>query len=851
MTHTFRALATALLTVVVLGGCNGLTDALSPGRPAEQAPAQLAFSVALPRFQTVPTDPQQLGISVRSAYERADGSFVPLDSTFVALGSEATQQVPVTVELGRCLSDAQRRDATTDASACFLRLTITLVRDGRVLDTQQIAGVRLAPGATTTVPQSIQLFEVASVFLSIAPGTEPTPGVDTLTVGSSVALLANALDANENVVTGRTATWTSSNSTVMTVLSGGVVNALAPGTATITGTVGGRSASIDFVVIPPAQRLTIVGVPGTGSGRVLSTPAGIDCTIASGVPSGACAFDFPFGTSVALTATAPSGSAFFSGWTGACLTAGSSPTCTLTMDEPRTVGVGLTGLTSVSVSPNLIGGVVVTSSVTPGIACTLSGAGSTGTCATTFPTGTSLVLTALEPGTERVRSWDGCDTTTRTTCTLSLDGTARTVSLAIDPPTVLSVAPVGSGSGVITSPPGVGSSTGLTCGEPSTLGTQCTAPYPIGSSVLVTATPQPGNRFDAWVDGPCDGSTVATCNVTFAGESTIALFARFEPSVAAVTMNLTGSGGGRVFIDGVVACELSALQTSNQCIVDRSIGASLQFTGAPLSTGQFLGFGGACEGTTCTRIVSGPLTISAEFTSMPPQVAVVVGPAPGQPGTGFVGSSGEELSCNIAGSSSTGTCSLLFPVGTEITLFAVDSEVGESIQDVFRQWSASSPCPNSPEPECTFVLGPTGADARATFGPGAQLSIYIDASSFDPFIAVAVGVSGYRSFPRCEYAEMSGFGRECRFNVPRDVPVTIQASTNSNNQLELSDFPFCSWSGTSEVASCTFSLSGTVSGEIYAFSILNFASFTTSPVFGARHQVRPTNPRRVGWAIAD
>lgn len=853
MKHTFRALSTALVAVVALGGCNGLTDALSPGRPSEQAPARLGLAVTLPRLQTTaPEDPLQLSLAVRSAYERADGSFVPLDSTSIALGSEATQQVPVTIELGRCLADEQRRAAATDPSACFLRLTIALTRQGRILDEQVLAGVRAAPGASTTVPQSIQLSEVASVVITIPPATTPAPSVNTVIVGGIVALRANPLDATGSAVPERAVTWSSTNPAVATASSTGSVTTVSPGTATITATVGGRSASVDFVVLPPPQRLTIVGVPGTGTGRVQSVPAGIDCTITAGVASGDCSVDFPAGSAVTLTASVSSGSALFSGWTGACLTAGTAPSCALTMTEARTVGAGFAGLTLVTVAPSAVGGVVVSSSTTAGIACTLGSGSTTGTCASTFLSGSTVVLTALEPGTARVRSWTGCDTSTRATCTLQLAGTPRTVSLIIDPPTVLSVAPLGSGSGVITAPAAVGSSTGLSCGQPSSLGSQCTSPYPIGSSVVVTATPQSGSRFDRWVDGPCDGNTVATCTVNFTDQSTIAFFARFEPDVAPVTLNLTGSGGGRVFINGALACELSAQQTSTQCVVDRTIGDSLTFTGVPLGAGQFLGFGGDCPpGIVCGRRITGPVTIAASFTGTPPSVQIVVGPALGQPGTGFVGSSDEALMCDIAGNSSTGVCSITRQVGSSVTLYADDFLVGGFAVDVFRRWSASSPCPNSPEPECTFTVGAAGADARVTYGPGAQLDIFIDAFSFDPFVSVTVGAAGYRSLPACSYADQSGSGRDCRFPVPRGEPVTIQASTNSNNSLELSDFPFCSWSGSSLSSSCTFTLSGPVSGEIFAISTLNLASFTSSSVFEARHFPLRRGLRRSGWAVAE
>jgi hypothetical protein len=81
--------------------------------------------------------------------------------------------------------------------------------------------------------------------------------------------------------------------------------------------------------VRPAQTLTVTK---TGvSGRVTSSPAGINCDIACSSAS----FNFPFGTSVTLTAsiTLPFGT--FIGWEGAC--AGNAPTCTVTMDQFQSV----------------------------------------------------------------------------------------------------------------------------------------------------------------------------------------------------------------------------------------------------------------------------------------------------------------------------------------------------------------------------------------------------------------------------------------------------------------------------------------------------------------------------------
>jgi Fe-S cluster biogenesis protein NfuA len=71
-----------------------------------------------------------------------------------------------------------------------------------------------------------------------------------------------------------------------------------------------------------------VRMEGTGSGRVTSTPAGINCT-------SDCSASFPPATTIDLTATPDAGSTF-QNWTGACSGTG---TCRVTMSAATTVGV--------------------------------------------------------------------------------------------------------------------------------------------------------------------------------------------------------------------------------------------------------------------------------------------------------------------------------------------------------------------------------------------------------------------------------------------------------------------------------------------------------------------------------
>ncbi len=96
------------------------------------------------------------------------------------------------------------------------------------------------------------------------------------------------------------------------------------GTGTCTVTMSGDlSVTATFTLI--THTLTVTRA-GSGSGSVTSAPAGINC-------GATCSFAFTSGATVTLTAHPASGSTF-TGWSGACTGIG---TCTVTMDQTRSV----------------------------------------------------------------------------------------------------------------------------------------------------------------------------------------------------------------------------------------------------------------------------------------------------------------------------------------------------------------------------------------------------------------------------------------------------------------------------------------------------------------------------------
>jgi PASTA domain/Divergent InlB B-repeat domain len=149
---------------------------------------------------------------------------------------------------------------------------------------------------------------------------------------------------------------------------------------------GTQNAAIS--VCPSTETLS-VAKSGGGSGTVTSSPAGIDC-------GSTCSHSYTFGTTVTLTATPATGSAF-SGWSGACSGTGS---CSTTMDQARSVTASFTLLPeTLSVAKSGGGSGTVTSSPA-GIDC-----GST--CSHSYTFGTTVTLSGTAMKGSSFAGWSG------------------------------------------------------------------------------------------------------------------------------------------------------------------------------------------------------------------------------------------------------------------------------------------------------------------------------------------------------------------------------------------------------------------------------------------------------------
>src|SRR6267143_4190920 len=175
------------------------------------------------------------------------------------------------------------------------------------------------------------------------------------------------------------------------------------------------TVSVLLNTTPPASGYVLtVNKAGTGSGTVTSsdTPPSISC----GPTCATASASYASGTVVTLTASPASGSTF-AGWSGGCT--GTGP-CTVTMNAPTTVAATFTlQTTTYTLTVNKAGtgsGTVTSSDTPPSISCGP-------TCATasaSYPSGTTVSLTASAASGSTFASWSGCDITSGTTCTVTM-----------------------------------------------------------------------------------------------------------------------------------------------------------------------------------------------------------------------------------------------------------------------------------------------------------------------------------------------------------------------------------------------------------------------------------------------
>jgi hypothetical protein len=351
-----------------------------------------------------------------------------------------------------------------------------------------------------------------------------------------------------------------------------------------------------------AMATLTVSVTGGGAGTVTSVPAGISCPT---LPD-ECAQVFPIGTVVTLTAT-PDPGLTFGGWSGAC----TNPTgpCVVTLSASKTVTANFVG-TKLTVVVNGSGSGIAVS--TPGgIACGLD-------CSQGFATGSVVTVTATAFAGSSFGAWSGCGTTSgvgQNICQVTMTG-AKTITATFSS-SALTVVKSGAGSGTVT---GTAPGGGVTS-APISCGSICKSSNAVGTTISLTATPDPGSTFSSWAG--CTTTSGASCSVTMTSDRAVTV----SLTTARLTVTKTGTGTGTVSGVASPANGTNAnINCGTTCVSNNAKDTSVVLTAVPNSDSSFVSWSGctSVNGPSCTVTMtsaSAARTVTANFSSVTLEVA--------------------------------------------------------------------------------------------------------------------------------------------------------------------------------------------------------------------------------------
>ncbi len=187
---------------------------------------------------------------------------VPVASVALTPAS-ATIQVGQTQQLAATLKDASGNTLSGRAVSWSSSSpsVATVSGSGLVtgLATGSAAVTATSEGQSGTSSITVTTVPVASVAV--------TPASATIQVGQTQQLAATLKDASGNTLSGRAVSWSSSNSSVASVSSSGLVTGLAAGSAVITATSEGKSGTATLTVVAPPPP---PGAPGAVTDLVVA-----------------------------------------------------------------------------------------------------------------------------------------------------------------------------------------------------------------------------------------------------------------------------------------------------------------------------------------------------------------------------------------------------------------------------------------------------------------------------------------------------------------------------------------------------------------------------------------------------
>ena len=395
----------------------------------------------------------------------------------------------------------------------------------------------------------------------------------------------------------------------------------------------------------PEVTLTVI-LP---TGGKITSAEGIDC----GDGSSKCLVsNIPNGFVMTLKAEVTAKDYTIGAWGEACRREGLSKTCTLEMNDNKTVTKAFNspGKKTLTIATKSANGTITSSP--DGINCVEGN----GDCSFLFDYKEEVTLTAKSKAGYELGDWDGGGCSgSDATCTLTMDTdknvkkafTIIQYTLTITPPT----------NGTITSDDG-----GIDCKRGSSSSTTCEADFNHGTNVILTARPDDVNHeLGDWDGGGCSGSGT-TCTVAMTIDTTVAkAFTAIQH-----TLTITPPTNGTITSDaGDIDCKRGST-TSTTCEADFNHGTNVILTARPDDVNHELGdwSGGGClgSGTTCTVAMTTDKTVAKAFTAIQRTLTIT------RPANGAITSNPSGINCGSARSET--ACIRTFDHGTSVTLRA-------------------------------------------------------------------------------------------------------------------------------------------------------------------------------------
>lgn len=502
--------------------------------------------------------------------------------------------------------------------------------------------------------------------------------------------------------------WSSTQTGVATINTQGLITAgSTAGTTTIVALDGNAEGKSTVAVTTSGEFSLTIALNGSAYGTVSSNPVSISCDDTTGVIANTCVGVFAAGSTVTLFEQ-PSTAAVFGAWSGGGCSGTANP-CVVTLNANTTVTATFNngpGTNSISITPGAISNGMGTGTGTVtsnqfGINCTMSDGvitASSGPCSASFPDGSFVILTATPAAGSVFNFMQGCPDSSFNTCIFLADTPQSATATFTSVSYALQVNGAGTGSGTISSTP-----PGLSCAIPG----PCTANFPIGTVVTLTATPNAGSTFGGWTNFGCTGT--GTCTLTM--NSAFTVVATFNPVGFPLTVTTAGTGdGGVISTPAGIACDTGS---TVGCSATFNTGTAVTLTPTASLGSAFAGWSGACSGTgSCVVTMSAAQAVTATFNTTA-SFALTVTDAGSGVGT-VTSQTGLSPAINCASGSSAG-CSANYPAGTPVTLTAT-ANAGAT----FAGWSGA--CTGTGT--CTVTMS-AAESVTATFNPSANPTLAV------------------------------------------------------------------------------------------------------------------------------